>query len=218
MTPEEKEMRQKIVALIETGDQQNIQLAQLLCKGQGLPFQKLFRDAWGELLLACEYDIGPKQLGWLMQVSVLSLDLSFTVRGNALPRGVEKLTNLRSLYIYGKLTKLPETVRQLTNLVVLSFNSCGLTEIPAWIGELVELREICCNDNLLAELPESIGKLTKLQYLYCSKNRLKALPESLAQLTKLRILHCKNNLLAELPAWIEGSASLRVFDFEGNLF
>jgi len=214
MTPEQVEMRQKIVALIETGEKANIELAQLLCTGQGLPFQKLFRDAWGELLLACECPISVKELAYLMQVSCLS----FTVLGNALPKGLERLRNLRSLYVYGKLTEMPEAIMRLTNLVVLSLDSCGLTELPAWVGELVELREICCNNNLLTELPESLGKLNKLQYLYCSKNRLKALPESLAQLTKLRILHCKNNLLAELPAWIEGSASLRVFDFEGNLF
>jgi len=209
---QEREMRQKIVALIETGDKANLELAQLLCAGQGLPFQKLFRDAWGELLLAYECTPSPKHLAWLMGEK----SFNFRVVGNTLPRGLESLTNLDSLTMYGNLPNLPD-LRKLVNLQ--SFTVCTeLTELPAWIGELAGLRYLYCSGNQLTELPESLGKLKNLQYLYLENNKICALPKSLAQLTKLQLLNCGNNKLTEMPTWIEGSTSLRSVSFEGNLF
>ncbi|WP_205632821.1 leucine-rich repeat domain-containing protein [Chlorobaculum limnaeum] len=50
-----------------------------------------------------------------------------------------------------------------------------LTELPESLGQLTQLRLLNLRENQLTSLPESLGKLTKLQSLDLSTNRLTSL-------------------------------------------
>jgi len=91
-----------------------------------------------------------------------------------------------------------------------------LTKIPESIGELTRLNRLDLSFNQLTELPESIGKLTQLQTLKLNDNNFTALPEPLRQLTRLSGLYVSNNQVATLPQWLSQFTGLAVLDFTAN--
>src|SRR6266446_6652269 len=68
-----------------------------------------------------------------------------------------------------------------------------LTELPESLGQLTQLQSLNLNNHLLTALPEFLGQLTQLQSLHVSGNKLKALPKWLNQLTHLRLLSASRN-------------------------
>ena len=64
--------------------------------------------------------------------------------------------------------------------------STRLTDLPESLGQLTQLQTLGLTDNQLTALPESLGQLAQLQTLYLAANQLTALPESLDQLTQLQ--------------------------------
>ncbi len=61
-----------------------------------------------------------------------------------------------------------------------------LTALPESLGQLTQLQELGLTNNKLKALPESLGQLTQLLRLNLTDNRLMTLPESLGQPTQLR--------------------------------
>jgi len=94
-----------------------------------------------------------------------------------------------------KLTELPESMGQLTQLRTLSLANNQLTALPEWLGQLTQLKTLSLANHQLTALPESMGQLTQLQYLSLDNNQLTALPESMGQLTQLQMLSLLNNPL-----------------------
>src|SRR5262245_32753462 len=78
-----------------------------------------------------------------------------------------------------KLTELPESLGQLTQLQALNLSSNRLTSLPEWLGQLTQLQSLDLSINQLTTLPEQLGQLTKLQWLRLQFNQLTVLPESL---------------------------------------
>src|SRR5688572_1279765 len=67
-----------------------------------------------------------------------------------------------------KLTKLPESLGQLTHLQSLKLYNNQLTALPEWLGQLMQLQELGLSSNQLTALPESFGQLMQLQKLSLS--------------------------------------------------
>lgn len=98
-----------------------------------------------------------------------------------------------------KLTELPESLGQLTQLQALHLAGNQLTALPEWLGQLTQLQIFDLYGNQLTTLPESLGQLKKLQELNLFDNQLTALPEWLDQLNQLRRLDLRNNPDLRLP-------------------
>ena len=135
-----------------------------------------------------------------------SLDLSVELwnlkspKLTELPETLGQLTQLKSLDLSGnQLEALPESLGQLTQLQWLHLGENQLTALPESLGQLTQLRELYLGTNQLEALPESLGQLTQLQSLDLPRNQLTALPESLGQLTQLRELNLADNQLTALP-------------------
>ncbi|NTW54860.1 MAG: hypothetical protein HGB15_08930 [Chlorobaculum sp.] len=117
-----------------------------------------------------------------------------------LPESLGELTQLQWLDLSNnKLTKLSESLSQLTQLQSLDISSNKLTALPKSLGELTQLQWLDLSNNRLTALPELLGQLTQLQSLDLSNNKLTALPELLGQLTQLQSLDLSNNKLMSLP-------------------
>jgi hypothetical protein len=117
-----------------------------------------------------------------------------------LPKTLGQLTQLHKLNLQdNRLMVLPEWLGQLTQLQELSFFRNRLTALPEWLSQFTQLRflDLACNG--LTSLPERLGQLVHLQELDLADNRLTALPESLGQLTELRLLDLSGNRIAALP-------------------
>jgi len=88
-----------------------------------------------------------------------------------LPNSIGNLTNLTKLYVSGNiLTELPDSIGNLTNLEKLRLRYNQLTELPDSIGNLTNLKELNLRYNDLTELPQSLGNLTNLERLWLDHN------------------------------------------------
>jgi hypothetical protein len=115
-----------------------------------------------------------------------------------------------------KLTELPDSLGQLTELQMLDLGGNQLTELPENMAQLTKLTRLYVSRNLLAAMPEWLVQLKQLQSLGFSGNHLIALPEWLGYLTQLRALLLMSNQLTELPEWLGQLTKLRSLDIEHN--
>ncbi len=117
--------------------------------------------------------------------------------------------NTVSLDLSGsKLTSLPDSIRQLSNLRILDLRNNQLKRLSDAVGQLTNLQELYLYDNQLTNLPETIGQLQNLQILGLSDNQLINLPASIGQLADLKILFLSGNSLTRLPPFIGQLLSL----------
>jgi internalin A len=120
-----------------------------------------------------------------------------------LPNSLGELTQLRSLNVSGNnLTALPESLGQLTQLQSLDVSGNNLTALPESLGQLTQLQSLDVSGNRSIALPEFLGHLTQLQTLAVCSNNLTALPEFLGQLTRLQGFYVYHNQLTTLPEWL----------------
>ncbi|MCI0551320.1 MAG: leucine-rich repeat domain-containing protein [Anaerolineae bacterium] len=75
-----------------------------------------------------------------------------------------------------------------SDATTLSLSDMKLTELPESIGQLTQLQSLNLSNNQLTALPQSLGQIIQLQELDLQANQLATLPESLGQLTQLRTL------------------------------
>lgn len=88
--------------------------------------------------------------------------------------------------------------------IELNLSIKGLTKLPESIGQLTQLRTLALFGNKLTELPDFIGQLTQLSSLHVNENDIKILPESLKSLTSLNELFLRSNNLLGLPSEVLG--------------
>jgi len=122
----------------------------------------------------------------------------------------------RGGYKTPKLTALPESLGQFTQLQSLNLTNNQLTTLPEWLGQLTQLQSLNLSHNQLTALPESLGQLTHLRSLNLSRNQLTALPEWLGQLTQLRWLNLDSNQLTALPEWLGQLTHLQSLSLSDN--
>jgi len=87
----------------------------------------------------------------------------------------------------------------LSALKKLTLNDCSLTRLPDSLGQLTNLTELNLNSNELSTLPASINHLKKLERLVVGNNRLSSLPEELSGLCSLNILDISRNPISDFP-------------------
>ena len=112
------------------------------------------------------------------------------------------LTKLKKVVLKNcRLTSLPESIGNLTNLIHLDLSDNRLSSLPDSIGNLVKLVHLDVSKNNLSYLPEAIGNLIEVNHLDLGNNQLTILPKSLADLKNVRGLFWiySNNLAKPSP-------------------
>ncbi len=112
-----------------------------------------------------------------------------------------------------KLTKVPESIGYLTQLISLNLSGNQLTELPKSLLNLTKLITLNLSRNQLSELPKSLANLKGLRDLNLSSNRLTDLPATLSKLKDLRTLYLDNNpLIPELAeAYKQGIDGVKAY-------
>lgn len=80
------------------------------------------------------------------------------------------------------LNVVPEKLREVSDVEILSLAGNRIRELPRWIKELSALKAFELGGNQLRTLPSEISALSGLVGLYLSDNRLEMLPETLSAL------------------------------------
>ena len=145
---EELSDEDKIINLLKTGNESNIELAYAVGKGQKINVDELVKSIYGEFLLN-------------------------VVEGDTIKDKLINLTNLKMLNLgWNKLTNPPEGISNLTNLERLGLDNNELTTLPEGISNLTNLKRLDLDNNELTTLPEGISNLTNLKWLYLYNNNL----------------------------------------------
>ena len=134
-----------------------------------------------------------------------------------LPESLGQLTQLQSLDLSdNQLTRLPDLLGQLTQLLVLDLRGNKLSTLPEWILQLTQLKDLVLYSNQFKVLPEWLGQLEHLRMLDASSNQLTLLPESLQNLKKITYLGVFSNKLESLPTWIGSLTTLNELKLDSN--
>ena len=117
----------------------------------------------------------------------------------------------------GKLERLPDGLRKLTELVRLDIGNNPLVELPDWIGDFPKLEWMSCAKTTLRTLPPSISKLRSLKRLSLFMGyKLEQLPESIGEMTWLTDLDIRYNALTSLPESIGNLTQLPKLELHDN--
>ena len=103
-----------------------------------------------------------------------------------------------------RLSQLPESLWQLSQLQVLYLNGNQLTAVPEALGQLSQLQWLSLSGNQLTAVPEALGQLSQLEELDLSSNQLTDVPETFRRLTSLQALYLHGNEALNLPTEVLG--------------
>jgi Leucine-rich repeat (LRR) protein len=179
-------MKEEILKLLQSGVEENVELAEQLMIGQdlveyflerykpfGVDFDKIIkRFSYTEIYVYGEREeIATKKIELLTDFTNLSfLDLSYN-NLTTLPNDFSKLKKLQYLNLnVNNFTEIPKCVFELENLVTLRFEFCELTEIPDDIIKLKNLQHLVVSNNKITKLSNEVFKLTDLDILHLANN------------------------------------------------
>eukprot|EP01018_Ginkgo_biloba_P000681 Gb_36230 [translate_table: standard] len=142
----------------------------------------------------------------------------YIITGEITGEAIRNLPDLLSLtWEPFQLTKLPEEISSWTKLKKLRLAPCSIERIPQGLGKLNALRQLSLQQLHLKELPETLGNLQSLRELDLSwSSRLEALPEmlgNLSSLQKLTLTGCSR--LKRLPSNLGSCISLEELELYG---
>ena len=192
---EDDDIKQKLISLIKTGDEDKIELAYAIGEGQGINMDEFVKSEYGDLLDMVSGNTIKDKL-----IHITNLDQLYLANKGltSLPENIGNLTKLKALYLGGnKLETLPESIGKLKNLYFLSLGINKLKSLPESIRNLTNLNSLELGENQLTTLPDWIGKLTNLQVLTLSENQLTTLPKSIGNLTNLNELWLNDNPISD---------------------
>ena len=148
---------------------------------------------------------------------IIELNELKKLKGKPLKLGDQVWKNKRLIYLIIDepefvITKLPESIGNLTELKGLFLSNNRLVSIPDRIIDLHKLEKLHLDGNELVSMPDDIGTLSALKTLYLNDNKIVDLPVSITQLQHLKVLHLANNPIE--------SSTFDVFHFEtvANLY
>lgn len=128
-------------------------------------------------------------------------------------KGLDKLVNLQTLFVYNnKLDSLPN-LSGLTKLKELQCQGNNLKKLPG-LGQLTQITQVIAGDNQFDSIPDisALTKLTVLQFYNC---RLTSVP-NLSNNTSLTHLVLYGNQLKSMPS-LSGNPSLIRLELDHNL-
>jgi hypothetical protein len=108
-----------------------------------------------------------------------------------------------------KLSELPESLAELTQLRSLNLSGNQLTELPEWLGKLTQLQLLDLGENELSALSDSLRQLTYLRELNLVRNKIVHLPEYMIHFKQLQKLYLTGNPMVKIPDWLGQLSSLR---------
>ena len=109
---------------------------------------------------------------------------------NVLINNKEKLHNL---YLNGVgITNIPESIGQLSNLILLSLIYNKIENLPNEICDLKKLQILSLSNNEITNLPQRIGVLVNLNWIDLNENPIENLPDSITNLKNLEKLNLMN--------------------------
>ena len=138
-----------------------------------------------------------------------------------LPESLGQLTQLNSLNLStNPLITLPESLGQFKELNTFHISQCNLRDFPFCIWEMKNLESLVMFVNEVAEIPDWIGELKLLQYLGFSGNRLIFLPESIGKLSNLESVmlggRYGGNEISDLPSSLAQLEKLNLLNLHHN--
>jgi hypothetical protein len=169
-------MHPKILHLLQSGTEANIDLALELLDNQEDPYDPMeFSALYHFLIFNTEDQILHTE--WDLQLkSIFSIqELSMRHQG---------------------LSELPQKLGLMRQLRTLLLDCNNFEQFPEPIGQLIQLRRLDLNDNRITELPETISNLQALEQLDLSDNLLHQISNQLAPLTKLKTCKLMGNPIA----------------------
>jgi Leucine-rich repeat (LRR) protein len=190
---EELSDEDKIINLLKSGDESNIELAYALGEGQGINVDELVESIYGHLFVL-KFNSGTIKDKLISLINFKVLNLSFN-NLTTLPEGVNDLTNLETLTLRGNQLITLKGIKNLTNLKYLDLYNNKLTSLEGieYLTNLVWLR---LSNNQLISL-KGIKNLTNLKWLGLSNNKLTTLPEGIENLTNLKELYLSDNPISD---------------------
>ncbi|MDF1496593.1 MAG: leucine-rich repeat domain-containing protein [Patescibacteria group bacterium] len=100
---------------------------------------------------------------------------------------------------------------------VLDLSNQGLTKIPDYVFSMTNLVELdVSGNNLTGAIQAEIRNLSNLKYLIASDNMMTGVPAEIGQLSNLEILDLSNNNLTGLPYELGNLQNLKTFVISGN--
>lgn len=168
-------------------------------------------DVWADLR---HLDLSDNLLKTLPASLFLCATLEhFDVRGNLLTEfvgGSDAWASLRYLNISNNPFK--SIPRNLGRLEELCANGVRLLSIPESILEISSLVILSLSDNYLVQIPDSITRLARLRDFNVSRNHLTDLSPNLMLLRELQTLNARGNpeMRAPLDRWRQWAAAMRV--------
>ncbi|WLQ15536.1 hypothetical protein O5O45_06335 [Hahella aquimaris] len=127
-----------------------------------------------------------------------------------LPSSLTNLTNLKKLYLFkNEFTEIPEVVFELPGLEKMSITFNRISHISDKINNLSSLKSLDLGVNELATLPKSLAGLARLKYLNLEANRFATIPASIATLPNVEYLSFAENRLEAVPDAITQMPSLK---------
>lgn len=162
------------------------------------------------------YQLAEQKIAKALTSRATKLDLS-DMKLTELPESIGQLTQLTELNLSSnQLTALPDSLGQLTQLTYLNLAFNKLTSLPESLGKLSALDVFDLASNQLSNLPESIGNLINLRILGIAGSNLTSLPERFSQLISLQTLYLWGNNLSDLPPSFAQLEHLKTLDLDGN--
>lgn len=133
------------------------------------------------------------------------------VRGEDAKKLLELLQRIDDGYVPNK-----KEVQDMKRVIIAEFSDLNLTKLPDSIDRLSQLLILNARDNRLTNLPESIGNLSQLSGLHITGNQFTSLPEYVRNLPNLSSLNIGRNQFKELPKWLCKIKSLTGLELDGN--
>jgi len=154
---------------------------------------------------------------------VTGIDISGTAFSNEsekltfIPESLGDLTNLKYLFLQNNnIEQIPDTFGNLEQLKILNLSSNKVRSFPESFGNLASLEFLNLRENGLEVLPECIGQLSNLKNLQLVMNNLKTLPESIGNLQNLEILRLEMNPLEKIPSSLSNLERLKKLKLVGH--
>jgi len=143
--------------------------------------------------------------------------IGYLKRLTRLPNSIGNLSHLITLDLkYSSLERLPDTICNLKLLKNLDLKGGKITILPDCINGCESLESIELTFNNLTSLPKTIGGLKSLKILGLHRNTLKSLPETLGDLGSLENLNVGSNQLTSLPESIGNLVNLVNLNVSSN--